>query len=633
MTNPTASKPGIAPQTKTGPTAGPSVPPPLVNPLLKDPIATPLGVCIFPEPAPNGARTASYTQYLHEVLHHAGLCYTTFDYDELPQQLPNMSVLLTVGESALDEKTRTQMADWVAQGGQWITVAGVCGLENVVGVAPQEPAYSSFGGGLGTLGEGYLQPIAEHPLTAALPIPLHFFNGMPAHATTAQVLATVLDAHQRPSERVALAQNSHGRGRVLFLAPDLPGTIVRIQHGTGVLRDGISAPDGTAAQADSVLKSSDGAVLDWHFDRQPVPDVPELHAFLQPVADLWKDLLLRALFDALTATQSCVPVLWYYPRNLPGLAHLSHDTDQNDPACAERMLEVVAEAGIHSTWCVILPGYPPALIQRILDEGHELAMHYDSMTEGLEWGANQFHHQWEELVAMFRNQRPISNKNHYLRWEGDSELFEWCAIHGIQLDQTKGASKTGEAGYIFGTCHLYQPVDFAGQTFDLLEMPTPTQDFIIFAPPAILEPMLDAVQRVHGILHLLFHPSHILKPGVADSILNAVAAAKAAGLEWWRADEINAWERTRRALRWNSYQSNNNGATTVEVISADGLHGATFLWPGENLHITSTPPTGEAHTLATMQVERWGQVFQAVTLDLAPNEPVTLQVIDTQKTG
>jgi hypothetical protein len=98
------------------------------------------------------------------------------------------------------------------------------------------------------------------------------------------------------------------------------------------------------------------------------------------------------------------------------------------------------------------------------------------------------------------------NKNHYTRWEGDTEWWEWCAARGIQLDQSKGASKTGEAGYNFGTCHVYLPVTFRGKTIDCFEMCTCTQDLHVFAPVQLFEALLAAVKRHHGVFHQLFHP-------------------------------------------------------------------------------------------------------------------------------
>lgn len=580
----------------------------------------PFAVCVLPEPRPNASRTVSYPGYSHELLRHAGLCYSTVAVTELTAALPHLSLLLTVGESTLPDELLAALQAWVTAGGQWVAVGGVCGAADLFGVALEPSAYRGFGGGgANNLGEGYLQPATESRLLEHLTLPLHFFNGIPVHATDATVLATVLDKHQRATPRVALTTKRVGEGSCTLLAPDIPGTVVRIQQGLSVTRDGVSAPDGSAPVGDNVLKTGDGAVLDWLFDRQPVPGVPGLQAFLQPIADLWRELLLRTLFAALESADIALPLLWLYPRNLPALAHLSHDTDENDPVLGQRLLEVVAEAGIPSTWCVIVPGYPPDLMARIKAAGHELAMHYDAMSADCPWSHTLFREQWQKLVALF-GAEPVSNKNHYLRWEGDVEFFRWCEEHGIQLDQSKGASKTGEAGYNFGTCHLAFPVTFEGTTLDVLELPTPTQDLEIFAPHALLQPLLEATLRSHGILHLLFHPAHIAKPGVADSLLTAVAAAQAQGMAWWSAAQLNTWERARRQVSWQ-WQAGADDKATVTLHTPVALPEATILWRCRS----DQTITLDHSTAAAVPVRRWGFDFCAVQVHLAAATTVQWQ--------
>ena len=578
--------------------------------------SAPLGVCVFTPPLPNAARTVTYPTYIHEILQHAGLCYTVVAEGELERALANLRLLITVGEATLLPALQHVLTQWVKAGGCWLAIGGLCGTPETFGVTPIAPTFGGFGGGSGTLGEGYATAATAHPVVDHLPQPLHFFEGLPARVVDGTVLATVSDAHQRPTDRVAITEKAIGQGHTLLIAIDLPGTVVRIQQGVGITRDSVSAPDGTAPTGDAVLKSGDGGVLDWLFDRQPVPTVPGLNAYLEPIADLWRDTLLRAIFHLADMADVRLPLLWYYPRNLPGLAHLSHDTDNNVPGQGWRMLEVVAEADINSTWCVILPGYDADLIDAITAAGHELAMHYDAMSDDCPWDAELFHEQWQALTAMFNDVTPVSNKNHYLRWEGDCELFAWCMAHDIELDQSKGASKTGEAGFNFGTCHLYFPVDFGGKVLNVLEMTTPTQDLIVFAPPIILTPLLEAVVRHHGILHLLFHPSHIEKEGVADAILAAVAAAQAAGLEWWTAAAINRWERARRQVRWSSYAAAGDQAS-VNVRTPVPLEGATILWSVPQRTAGDTPPA---------TVTRWGMPFQVTVADLAADVPVSCQI-------
>jgi hypothetical protein len=575
-------------------------------------LLSPVGVCVLPPRPRNAPRTVSYGHYLHEILAHAGVCYQTLQPDELEGALPHLRVLVTVGDTALPNATIDALSRWVEGGGMWLAIGGTAGAPALFGVREEPATYSGWGASLGTLGEGYLQvETADHPVLAHVPVPLHFFNGVPVHASTGIAHAGVLDAHQRATSRAAVVERRVGNGRCLFIAPDVIGTIVRIQQGVAVTRDGISAPDGTASICDDMLKSSDGAVLDWWFDRQPVEGVSGLHAFLHPIADIWREIVIRAILYLAQMRQVVLPILWLYPRNLPALAHLSHDTDVNEPAKAEQMLQVLQQAGIHSTWCVILPGYPAEIIARIDGHGHELAMHYDAVEEGSIWNEGAFHEQWRQLRWLFSGKQITTNKNHYLRWEGDTEFFEWCQRLGIRLDQSKGPSKTGEAGFTFGTCHPYFPVDPKGRVIDVLELPTLTQDLNVFAPDALLEPLLQAALRHHGVLHVLFHPAHVDKPGIADTILHTIRRAQEHGMEWWTARRIDEWERARRALVWREYVPEEDGVC-IRLEAAQALEEATLLFVGQQ---EGTVEVG-GQLLSIRPTVRWGVPTGAVTLDL-----------------
>lgn len=587
------------------------------------------GVCVWDTPRYTHYLTA-YGHYVHEILGHAGLGYERLPPEDLPARLPGLRILLTVGETEPPPALREQLAAWVKAGGAWISIGGVCGLAQLFGVEVAPPAFKLYGFA-SNLGEGYLAvdpaPSSSHALLGHISLPLHFFNGIsvfPAGgAREGDILARVLDAHQRPTERAAVVERRVGRGRCLLIAPDLTGTVVRIQQGIAITRDGIAAPDGTGPICDTILKADDGLTLDWIFDRQPVPGAPGLSAFMQPIADLWRELLLRAIFHMAEAQEVALPLLWLYPRNLPALGEISHDTDLNDPQLALRLLEVLDEAQIHSTWCVILPGYPPEVIAAIRDAGHELAMHYDSFSVDRPWGEANFRGQHAVLTEMFSGAlrpgsgdalrsgsggAPISNKNHYLRWEGDSDFWHWCVRAGIQFDQTKGPSKTGAIAFTFGTCHPYLPVDPAGRLLDVLELPTLTQDMLLTSPMTALTPMLDGVLAVHGILHLLFHPAHIAKPGQADAFQASVARGRAAGLEWWTAAQINARERARRETSWHVLADGGYALRT----GATPLPGATLLWLANAADPAST-------------VERWGFRFRHLILDAEPDHDYRLE--------
>lgn len=452
-----------------------------------------------------------------------------------------------------------------------------------------------------TLGEGYLKPSQTHPLLDHLVIPLHFYNGvrLRIESETTHVLAHVLDAHGRATQTPALLENAFGKGHCVLLASDAIGAVVRIQQGLAVVTDGIPAPDGSAPVTDGVLKCDDGLVLDWHFDRQPIEGTNGWQAFLQPIADQWRELILRAIFYGCEKAAVALPVLWLYPRNLPAMAHLSHDSDGNDLERGEGLLEVMSQAEIHSTWCIIAPGYPREFIEKVKAAGHELATHYDALDHP--WSEAEFDAQCSHLRELF-GEIPVSNKNHYTRWEGGTGFFDWCARQNLELDQTKGPSKPGEIGFPFGSAQLYFPLADDGTIHSVLEMPMHSQDLIVVSPRELIAPMLDAVEKHHGILHWLFHPAHIFTDGVADALLDVVSQAKARGLEWWTARQFNDWERARRAVIWQNIETG--------AVQLTPLKDATILVLGKHEQIEINGQMRAAQTTT-----RWGFEFSWVALN------------------
>ena len=582
-----------------------------------------IGVCALAAPAKNAPRTVQYSEYVHEMLGHAGLCCDPVAPGDLAARLDSLRVLVTVGEQRFDDALRARLTAWVTdEGGAWLSVGGLCGMEELLGADYAPASFALWGGSLRALGEGFLDGgQSEHPVLRDLsPIPLHYFSGVAATARPgAQVLASCLDAHHRPVEgRPALIENRAGRGRCLLIAPDVTGSVVRIQQGTAITRDGVPSPDGTGPVSDGVLKSDDGQALDWLLDRQPVPGVPGLSGFLQPVADQWRDLLLRSILHLASEQGVPVSLLWYHPDNLPAVGHISHDSDGNGVDQAWGLLKTLERAEIRSTWCVILPGYSPDIIAAIRDAGHELATHYDSVTEGLEeFSEAQFDRQWRLLCEQFGDEKPVTNKNHYLRWEGDVEFFQWCIARGIRLDQTKGTSKSGEVGFNFGTCHPYRPTAPGGDVLPIHELPTPTQDLRVFAPEEVVPAMLESVARHYGVLHLLFHPAHIDKPGVADSIVTAVRLGREKGLAWRTAREIVEWEEARRAAAWEG------AANGVSLKTPQPLKGATLLClapKSGGVRVNGADPASTER--------RWGFTFHAATLDLAAGAAATIEFIE-----
>lgn len=541
--------------------------------------------------------------YLDEILRHAGVPFDAAS--ELPSTLPKLVV--TVGAPPAPACQRIEAH--VRNGGALLCFGSPVGLEHVLGLHAAQDA-----------DPGWLNiATTEHPAVRGIDASLHTFGGCTATVTSATVIAQL-------NGKAALTWNWVGEGVAVFLGGDVPGSVRRIQQGVPVHQDGTPDPDGTAPIDDGILKAEDGLVLDWERDRDtvhvprglfpgawgqgarvdanaPPPDEPQpFRLFLKPVADGLRTLLIQTLLALADAVREPFRMVWYWPRGLDAIAHLSHDSDGNEPVVAERLRVVCRELDIPSTWCMLYPGgYAPAFYRRLVDEGFEVAFHFDAMTGGpaRQWNAAHFALQAQWLRDVSGVSRLRSNKNHYTRWEGELDAFHWCLSEGIGLDQSKGPSKTGTVGFPFGTSHPWFPLDDDGNRIDVLELPLMTQDLVITAPAAYAEVLTDSARANHGVAHFLYHPAHIAKSGVHESLAALDAHVRSSGMEWWTAERILDWEHARRAVD-----------LAGPVPSAPTwLEGVTVL---ELLPHGSTAPSG------AKVVERYAHRFVQRVVDVGP---------------
>src|SRR5687768_5464727 len=116
-----------------------------------------LGVCVLTEAGANRARTVSYPNYVFEILAQAGVFQTKVAPAELEARLADLRVLVTVGDGDFSESLRKKLSDWVSGGGAWLSVAGTCAMEQLLGVERLSSTYKNWGGGVRSLGEGYLE--------------------------------------------------------------------------------------------------------------------------------------------------------------------------------------------------------------------------------------------------------------------------------------------------------------------------------------------------------------------------------------------------------------------------------------------------------------------------------------------
>lgn len=487
-----------------------------------------------------------FESYIGEVLAHAGLPFQWINRVEDIQDCDPDVLIIALAE----EDPETEEAIWAysEQGGTVISYGGLNRLAARLGCFElrELPVGYTYPDLQGAFGNVSLRHLGAKP----------WETGDASEAYGAQSSGTLRNDTPDGTEAGAVRlQFSVGQGRIDRWSVNIPKTIVMFQQGIGpVLHDGVPARDGTGSVDEGILKADDRCGMDWELDRLHTETGAPYFAY--PYADIWRERLIAHLLQIVTGKGMTVPLIGYWPDGVPCVATISHDSDHNIDESAETTLDVLKECGIHSTWCMIEPGYSPSVYERVLREGHELAFHYNALdVQDGRWSGDEFDRQFEWLKQATGLHAITSNKNHYTRYEGWGDLFEWCEQNGIQADQTRGPSKKGNIGFLFGTCHPYFPIawfDRHNRLYDVLEISFLTQDLdhITLADSSVVIPFLEQTAKAEGAAHFLFHQVHIhQQPAVTDALRKVVAEAVKRGFHFWTSEQINHWERARRGIR------------------------------------------------------------------------------------
>jgi hypothetical protein len=305
------------------------------------------------------------------------------------------------------------------------------------------------------------------------------------------------------------------------------------------------------------------------------------------------------------------------------VGNISHDSDGNDEELADIVLDKLKEAGIRSTWCIIMPGYPDHIYKRIENEGHEIALHYDALgtEEGKEghWSEQHFQNQLDMLKSQLPDRTIVSNRNHYNRWEGDSEFYRWCERSGIHVDKSRSGSKQGNKGFLFGTCHPNVPIGTPyerNRRFDVINLPTLAWD-----PPVSIrctteeaKALLRRSCNVYGVAHFLYHPGSTKRiydnRTVGEFMVELCAYGYEQGLDWWTSKQIWHWYQLRRQVRTEV------DGQEIRITSSEPVDGLTLMLPlfqSETLTVKSESTNVIKHLT---KKERFGLPFMELILDL-----------------
>ncbi len=505
-----------------------------------------------PAAASTAEPQAAWWRYATEVLDHVRLPYRRLRAFDTHALAGDVKLAVVAHHEGLDAASRERLTRWVSDGGAVVIVGDPGDLTDLAGSAVSGPVE-----------HGHVDVHPNDVWTQLPDVALHAVGGVRLRAgDQAEVLASWDDGD------AAVTLRRVGGGVVVACGVDVWQSIVRIQQGYPVTNDGVPATDGSAPIDDDILKCEDGMALSLERDRALPPGEPALESyehvhppasalpmFHRPHADLWRSVFLQCLWWAAEQVDLVLPWLNYWPAGVPAVAHMSHDADLGVDEQGRTALEVFDEADVKVTWCQVFPGgYEPETYAAIGAGGHEQALHYNAMHDAdiATWGWPRIRAQYAWAQAVTGVDEIVSNKNHYTRWEGFTEFYEWCERLGVQIDQSRGPSKQGTVGFPFGTAHVSFPIAGADgdyRFYDVLSMPLHTQDLAWASHESIRDVIIDNALRQHGVAHFLFHGPHLhLRPPTRRACLAVADEARRRGMPWWTSAQINQWERLRRRV-------------------------------------------------------------------------------------
>ncbi len=585
-----------------------------------------IGVILNPEqPRKGTGELPPYAApYISEILHHAGIPFSLLPQEALAGDSPLPRLLILAQDLELTSEQKAGAAEFVHVGGLLIGNAGTSGMDDLFGVQT-----------IRLLEEGYLQPpTADHPVTGGLRRETHIFGGSLVKAVAGIALAQVESILPPPQvggpAADAVVAYASGRGHTLLFAPDLITSVLHIHQGKPVVP--IPPRESSGTPAGSILDPDrDGDLIEiddiddlYYSGGIPLQDGRTYYnqrIILTPMADVMRELLLRAIFHLLSTAGESLPLLWYWPRGQTSMAHMSHDSDGNRPLVGWCLFDLLQELNVPSTWCTMpVTGYDRSFYNALIESTSELALHYATgnapVREAPRWSQMDFDWQYDTLSYETGLTNIVSNKNHGIAWQGRLEFYYWCQNKGIQLEHSRG-----DRGFTFGTSHPWFPMEDDrpnGDFLDVLALPFLTQDFTVVCPHGFMRPLVDQCHAGYGVAHVLYHPSHVEDPECERSIRETVAYARSLGMEWWTSEDINNWERSRRRVSI-SPQGNGDSATESPYLiqSPDKLKEATVLYLLPAGVTAPSSSTLDGETIGARTVERYGHRFAQVTADLS----------------
>lgn len=525
-----------------------------------------------------------FAGWVAEACLRSGLMISHHSAGEIPD-LSSVRLIILGGRGALDAKDSVRLADWVEMGGTVICMGSSWGLEPVLRLAQEAPAWTS---------RDWILPKPESPWWPEGLKRAAYWGG----ARTKSVGADVLMESESGSVVLSRA------GRWVFFAPHVGQTLGVLAMGVSVECDRVGPGDGSAETLDGELRSEDGSALDWQSDRLASNGLPP--AFREPWSDILSEIWMRVVLTTCDSVAVEPLLCWPWPHGWEGVATVSIDFGDTDPSHAQNLLNTFAKFGIRGAWMAGTKGVPMD-IMRLLKKGEQsLGLLYSG--EG-GWTNEDFRLEMLALarangVGVLPTARPKNGG-----WKGWDRFYSMLSAAGCRVSLSKGGSQSGTSGCLFGTIRPFVPHTHAGRKMDVLEAP-----YCVSMPgtsPSLAAPLIDMACDWHGSFHVRLDLAACQEPGFERELQNLVMLLRQRRLLMLCPDQLGHYELSRRRIQAKLEETGQGS-----LFSDGSLPGFTLL-TSQSLALTK-----EGSPLGFKDVTRFGRRMRSWSFDLEGKAPL-----------
>jgi hypothetical protein len=541
-----------------------------------------------------------YAPFYREALEHAGLHFETLE-SVSGRELSRFNVLVLCGYGTLGSNALTVVQDWVKRGGCVVCTGSTWNLETILGLDHHQRHVSN----------ALLVPSKTDRLWPASCDRARFFGGVLVKPHNSEVIAKV--GH----EYAGVTRKKAGKGLALFLAAHVGQSMSLMQLGRSVECDAIGPSDGSAILDNGTLRAEDGTVLDYRDDRATTSgsDIP---FFAYAHCDVLRDVLVRAVLNAVDHKGLSTPVLWHWPNGSSAAAMLTLDCQSDEKEPVNNLHRMLMMYGVPAAWMVGTPGYSVDVYRAMRSWDHEVGLlfHTEDRTG---WNEERLKIQYKAVSRLAAQPMLHSTRAEDGKWKGWTAYYGMCEAAGARVSISKGGRQPGTSGFLFGTCHPFFPTRVDGTSYFALEIPYSVFRPGVSTPNSAAAELLARTASVHGCFQIVSHPECVRDAAEADSLRRLLSLCKQNRLEFMLPQDVYAFEHGRRKLRVAQKTFDREG--TLLLTSETELQGLTILFSGQRVAVEMA-----GRELPVQHVERYGTAFTMVRINLESKQQIELRI-------